>query len=345
MATIREVAKRAGVSPASVTRVIGGYPNVSDSLRARVMEAVNEIGYKPDLLAAGLRRGTSDTVGVIINDILNPAIAQMVDIIESELRAAGYGVILANSNGDPANDLESLLLLRQRRVDGIIASFADDTTAELARNLAGLPIPIVLLDRKIPVDGVSAVLTDHYSAACSLTQHLVDMGHTKIALINGALAGYPSRERAKGFADTLNKNGLGPNDSLILSHRGSEHFGQSAVAEIFSQASPPSALIVGNGNTGALAGVLGEIRARGIVLGRDVALAASEDGPLTSLHTPPITTLHRDIADFALRATSLTLQLLEKTLKPTHEILLPMSLIVRESTNWLMAPPARVNAR
>lgn len=344
MVTIREVAKRAGVSPASVTRVIGGYPNVSDSLRARVLEAVNEVGYKPDLLAAGLRRGTSNTVGVIINDILNPAIAQMVDIIESELRAAGYGVILANSNGDPANDLESLRLLRQRRVDAMIASFADDTTEELARNLVGLPIPIVLLDRKISVDAVSAVLTDHYSAACSLTQHLVDMGHTNIALINGSLAGYPSRERVNGFMDTLKKNGLVHQDGMLLSHRGSEQFGQSAVAKIFSHASPPTALIVGNGNTGALAGVLGEIRARGIVLGRDVALAASEDGPLTSLHTPPITTLQRDIADFALRATRLTLQLLEKTPKRTHEILLPMSLVIRESTNWRVATSARVSA-
>ena len=334
MATIREVAQRAGVSPASVTRVIGGYPNVSEGLRERVLEAVNAVGYKPDLLAAGLRRGTSHTVGVIINDILNPAIAQMVDIIESELRTSGYGVILANSNGDPANDLPSLLLLGQRRVDAIIASFADDTAEDLAAHLSGSTIPIVLLDRKTSVAGVSAVLTDHYSASCTLTEHLLEMGHTKIALINGDPSGYPSRERSKGFLDTLRKNGVSPQEAFQLSHRGSEEFGQSATADIFSLPSPPTALIVGNGNTGALAGVLGEIRSRGIVLGRDLALAASEDGPLASLHTPPITTLHRDISYFSLRATRLTLQYLSKETRHHSEILLAIYLVVRESTNW-----------
>lgn len=341
MPTIRDVAKRAGVSPASVTRVIGGYPNVSDSLRERVLEAVNEVGYKPDLLAAGLRRGTTNTVGVIINDILNPAIAQMVDIIESELREAGYGVVFANSNGDPANDLEGLRLVLARRVDALIASFADDQQEELARNLTNPDIPTLLLDRQMNVDGVSAVLTDHYSAAVLLTQHLIDMGHTRIALVNGSLSGYPSRERAKAVRDTMAKNNIAVDESLFLAQRGSEEFGRSAIRKILDRPDRPSALIVGNGNTGALAGVLDEIRSLGIEIGGDLALAASEDGPLTTLHSPPITTLKRDIADFASRATRLTLQQLEKKGSSSYEVLLPMSLVIRESTNWMYTPPAR----
>lgn len=333
MATIRDIAKAAGVSPASVTRVIGGYPNVSDSLRERVLEAVNEAGYKPDLLAAGLRRGTTKTVGVIINDILNPAIAQMVDIIESQLREAGYGVVFANSNGDPANDLEGLRLVLQRRVDALIASFADDQADELAKNLTNPRIPTLLLDRQMNVEGVSAVLTDHYSAAVILTQHLIDQGHTRIALINGSLAGYPSRDRAKAVKDTLIKNGFAVDESLFLSGRGSEDFGRSATQEVFGRDVRPSALIVGNGNTGALAGVLDEIRSLGIGIGTELALAASEDGPLCTLHNPPITTLRRDISDFARRATRLTLQQLESKSKNAYEVLLPMTLMVRESTN------------
>ena len=127
---------------------------------------------------------------------------------------------------------------------------------------------------------------------------------------------------------------MSPQEAFQFSHRGSEEFSQSAIADIFSLPSPPTALIVGNGNTGALAGVLGGIRSRGIVLGRDLALAASEDGPLASLHTPPITALRRDIADLAHRATRLTLQYLSKETRHHSEILLPTYLVVRESTNW-----------
>jgi LacI family transcriptional regulator len=338
--TIREVAARAGVSPASVTRVIGGYPNVSPALRGRVIEAVTVLGYTPDLLATGLRRGTTQTIGVLINDILNPAIARMVDIIESELRTAGYGVIFANSNGTPANDLESLLLLRQRRVDALIASFADDTNEELGRAVAGLSIPTVLLDRKMVVDGIFAVLTDHHSAACVLTQHLIDMGHTKIALVNGSISGYPSRERLSAIEQTMKKNGLTLPDGFEIMGRGSEALGRNAVAQIFSTSAPPTAIVVGNGNTGALAGVLGEIRDRGIIIGRDLAVAAAEDSPLASLHTPPITALTRDIDGVALRATWLTLQLLGKKPLKAFEIVLPMSLVIRESTNWRLPSPA-----
>jgi LacI family transcriptional regulator len=337
MATIRDVANRAGVSPASVTRVIGGYPNVSEVLRGRVLAAVEEVGYNPDLLAAGLRRGTTNTVGVIINDILNPAIAQMVDIIESELRVKGFGVILANSNGDPANDLESLRLLKQRRVDGLIAAFSDDQQEELQQDLANLPIPTVLLDRKMDTPGISAVLTDHYAGASLLLRHFIDRGHREIGLINGSLSGYPSRARAYAYRDIMKEFDLPNRPELQMNERGSEEFGRRAIRELFSLDNPPTAIIVGNGNTGALAGVLGEIRDRRIRIGEDLALAACEDGPLTTLHTPPITTLRRDIVDFAMRATHLTLQMLEKKSDSSHEVLLPLTLNIRESTDWDIA--------
>src|ERR1700710_2070641 len=171
MATIRDVATRAGVAPSSVTRVLSGHPNVSPALRGRVMAAVEEVGYNPDLVAAGLRRGYTKTVGIIVNDVLSPVLALMIDVVESELRRAGYGVLLANSHGQAGNDVENVRLLHQRRVDALLAAFADDRNPDLVKALSALPIPVVLLDREIDTHEFSAVVSDHRAGAQQLAEH------------------------------------------------------------------------------------------------------------------------------------------------------------------------------
>jgi LacI family transcriptional regulator len=340
VATIREVAEKAGVAPASVTRVLGGYPNVSDELRERVLTAVREVGYEPDLVAAGLRRGYTKTIGMIVNDILNPVVAQMVDVIEDELRMAGYGVILANSNGQSTNDLANLRLLHQRRVDGLIASVADDTNADLIATMAGLPIPVVLLDRQIESENLSAVLSDHRYAARALTNHLMDKGHREIAIISGSISAYPSRERVNGVLDAMRERGLAIRPEFQISGRGSEEFASRSLASLLDQPVPPTAVIVGNGNTAAMVGVLRELRRRGVRLGADVAVAAAEDGPLASLHTPAITAVERDITDLGRRAARMVLGQLAKDTLRAHTVVLPTRLIIRESTDWTLPTPA-----
>jgi LacI family transcriptional regulator len=345
MATIREVAAKAGVAPASVTRVLGGYPNVSEALRERVLEAVREVGYTPDLVAAGLRRGYTKTVGMIVNDILNPTVAELVDVVESELRGAGYGVILANSNGQSANDLESLQLLHQRRVDGLIASVADDTQQELIDAMVGLPIPIVLLDRQLDSVDLSAVLSDHRYGATLLVDHLVEKGHRQIAIISGATAAYPSRERVAGVVEAMQARGLPIRPEFQVSGRGSEEFAARSLADILDSPNPPTAIVVGNGNTAALVGVLQELRRRDVRIGVDIALAVAEDGPLAMLHTPSITAVQRDISDLGRRAARMLLGHLVKGSGSTHTVLLPTRLIVRDSTDWAVAPSVSGSAR
>jgi len=342
VATIREVAAKAGVAPASVTRVLGGYPNVSDALRERVLQAVREVGYQPDLVAAGLRRGYTKTVGMIVNDILNPTVAELVDVVESELRIAGYGVILANSNGQSANDLESLRLLHQRRVDGLIASVADDRQDALAEAMGELSIPIVLLDRQIESEDFSAVLTDHRYGATQLVEHLVAKGHREIAIISGSTDAYPSRERVRGVVDAMRSLGLPIRPEFQISGRGSEEFAARSLASMLDQPTPPTAVVLGNGNTAALVGILRELRRRDVRIGSDIALAAAEDGPLVALHTPPITAIQRDIADLGRRAARMLLGQLVKDSKRTHTVLLPTRLVVRESTDWELS--SRVTA-
>lgn len=334
MATIRDVATRAGVAQSSVTRVLSGHPNVSTQLRDRVLAAVQEVGYKPDLVAAGLRRGYTQTVGIIVNDVLNPVVAQMIDVVESELRRAGYGVILANSHGQSDNDIENVRLLHQRRVDALVAAFSDDTNPDLVAALSALPIPVVLLDREVASHDFSAVVSDHRMGARMLAEHLLDRGHRDIGVISGSLTAYPSRSRVQGLSDTLAAHGAPLRPEFVIAGRGSTEFGVESVSRLMDDPHPPTAIVIGNGNTAAIAGVIGELRRRGVIVGKDIALAASEDGPLLALHTPGITAMARDVEDLARRAATLALHRLDNKKPGVHTILLPTRLIVRPSTDW-----------
>jgi LacI family transcriptional regulator len=316
-----------------VTRVLSGYANVSDGLRDRVLAAVEQTGYRPDLIAAGLRRGRTNTIGMIVNDILNPVAAMLVDLIESELRVAGYGFILANSNGQAENDIESLNLLSQRRVDGLIASVADDLNPQLMRSLAHLSIPVVLVDRQVPTTTVNNVVSDHYSAGLEIAEHLLERGHREIGLISGSLNAFPSRKRFEGLRDGLAAEGCTIRDDSIASGRGSEEFGRESVARLFDSAHPPTAIVIGNGNTSAFVGILAEMQAREVKIGQDVALVAGEDSPLARFHSPSISVVKRDTNMLGRRATEVLLAHLSHEDARAHSIVLPTRLVVRESSS------------
>jgi LacI family transcriptional regulator len=343
MATIRDVATRAGVAPSSVTRVLSGHPNVSEELRDRVLAAVQEVGYKPDLVAAGLRRGYTQTVGIIVNDVLNPVVAQMIDVVESELRRANYGVILANSHGQPANDIENVRLLHQRRVDALLGAFSDDTSRELVTALSTLPIPVVLMDREVDSQDFSAVVSDHGMGARLLAEHLIERGHREIGVISGSLTAYPSRSRVEALTEVLAEHGAPLRPEMTLAGRGSAQFGAQSAARLMDDPRPPTAIVIGNGNTAAIAGVIGELRRRGVRVGQDIALAGSDDGPLLALHTPGITVIARDVEDLARRAANLVLHRLEDKRPGVHTVVLPTRLIVRPSTDWTLPTAVRAS--
>jgi|SRR5690606_4636874 len=340
MTTIKEVARRAGVAPSSVTRVLSGHPNVSDALRAKVLAAVEEIGYRPDLLAAGLRRGSSHTVGVIVSDIINPLLAEVVDALDVRLRDQNYTVLLANSHGDPARDVESVHLLRQRRTDGMIVMVVDETRPELQRALRDLPMPVVLLDRQIEgVDAASAVLSDHHRGTRELTLHLLDAGHERLAMLRG-LRGttYPGQERTRGFVSALTERGIPPEAATILDARPTIEAGQRLAGQLLDSDDPPTAIVVGPNPM--LTGVLQEVQRRGLRVGRDLALACLDEVPIAALYQPPITTLYRDIQEMAHTAATLLLDRLTGASRYPRTVVLPTSVRLRGSTT-MMDPRAR----
>src|SRR5213082_1578211 len=145
--SMREVADLAGVAMSSVSRVLSGHPDVSPKMRERVLAAVDELGYKPDLLAQSLRRRETLSVGFVVGDISNPLVAEIVTGAESTLHANGYSMLLTNSLGDPQLEVAHIRLLARRRVDGLVISVLDESHQDALGALRELDIPIVVLDR------------------------------------------------------------------------------------------------------------------------------------------------------------------------------------------------------
>lgn len=309
---MREVAEKAGVAMSSVSRVMSGHPDVSPTMRARVLAAVDELGYEPDLLAQSLRRRETLTVGFVVGDISNPLFAEIVMGVESTMHANGFAMLLTNSLGDPALEAAHIGLLSQRRVDGLVISVLDETHPETIVRLRELEIPVVVLDRNLPGLGVSRVLSDHRTGMESAVLHLLDLGHRNIALILGP-AVRPTLERRAGFEQAFAVRDLPPTYSI---HRGSfavEH-GSEAMHAILGLPEPPTAVIAGGNQL--MLGALRVISDRRIELGTELSFVGCDDVAITDLYQPPIAVIRRDNVGMGRAAAELLLARMRDAAEP-----------------------------
>jgi LacI family transcriptional regulator len=326
---MRHVAERAGVAVSSVSRVLSGHPDVSDSMREKVMNAVAELGYHPDLLAQSMRWRATLTCGFIVNDIANPLFAEMVKGAERALEASGYSMLLTNSEGNPERDIKAIQLLEQRRVDGLLISLASETHGPTLDVLRSLDVPTVLIDRDVPDDVPAArVMSDHAVGVRAAVEHLVGEGHRRIAIIVGDRL-RPSNERARAFAEALREHADGLVGEVMRVPYSPEH-GARAARELLAREDPPSALLVGGNQF--LLGALETVSAIGLRLGRDLALVGCDDTPLTRLHDPPISVIARDIGEMGRTAADVLLRSLGGAELTPEPVVLPTVFAPRAST-------------
>jgi LacI family transcriptional regulator len=329
--TMKEVAKQAGVALSSVSRVINGHPDVSDDMKHRVLTAVNDLGYEPNLVASSLRRGSTTTIGFNVADISNPLFAEFSKGAATTLDEAGYSMVLANSGSNPERDEQMARLFRWRRVDGVIMSLTDQERKETIDELHRLEVPIVLFDREVPgLARASMVTADHAGGLRKATDHLLDLGHRRIALITGQRQLRPTQERLNGFMSAYKARKLDyPKDLLRLGSFDAA-FGAAVTAELLQQESPPTAII--SGSNQLLVGVLRTLRRAGLHAGRDIALISCDDVPLAELHDPPITIVYRDTVRMGELAAELLLELIRDESAQPRVVIVPTELIVRQST-------------
>lgn len=320
--SIKAVAALAGVAPSSVSRVFSRHPNVSVELVTKVLAAATSIGYEPDMRAQSLRTGVTMTVGFLVSDISNPLFSEIALGAANTFREAGYTMLLINSGGESDADIAALRLLRQRRVDALMASTTSEQSDAMRAELASTDIPIVLIDRE-PTDGqnVSAVLSDHAAGVGPAARALLELGHRRIALVNGSMKVRPARERAKALRDACRPF----TDSNVTIRSGSftmEH-GERATTELLGSQPRPTAIIAGSNQI--LIGVMRAIRSLGLQIPADLSVVTCDAAGMSEFLTPPLATVRRDPVAIGSAAAELLLRQLQggpagQTILATHFI-------------------------
>jgi LacI family transcriptional regulator len=332
-ANMREVARRAGVAMSSVSRVLSDHPDVSPEMHERVMGAVRELGYQPDILAQSMRRRSTLSIGFVVGDISNPLLAEIALGAEVELRNAGYSMLLTNSENDPKLDAHHVRLFRQRRVDGLLLSLAAEDDAETLEALKESDEPVVVIDRELPDElGSSAVLSDHRTGMRDAVGHLLELGHRRIGLILGQPLRF-SRERQRGLEEAYRERGLGPEYRVLQGRLSPEH-GRMATRELLAGGQPPTAIVAGGNQI--LLGALQEIQDRRLTLGEGISLVSCDSISVTELHVPPIAVIDRDTRELGRQAAALLLGQLSGEREP-ERVVLPTRFVARPSCG----PPAQ----
>lgn len=332
-ASMREVAERAGVAMSSVSRVLSGHPDVSSAMSARVMQAVAELDYQPDMLAQSLRRRETLTVGFVVGDISNPLFSEIVTGAESAFHANGYSMLLTNSLGDPLLEAAHIQLLTQRRVDGLVISVLDETHVATLARLREIDIPVVVLDRNVPAEiDVSRVLSDHRSGMKAATQHLLDLGHRRIALIGGPEV-RPAVERRGGLLEAFAERGL-PATYILDEGSFSVEAGAAAMRRLLDRAEPPTAVIAGGNQL--MLGALCVISERRIRLGTELSFVGCDDVAITDLYQPAVAVVRRDNIAMGRAAAELLIDRMREDGGPS-ELVLPTEFDARPSCG----PPPR----
>ena len=302
---IRDVAERAGVSPATVSRVLTGNATVRAAKRERVLEAIEALGYRPNRIASNLRRRQADMIGVVIADIENPHFTEMVRAVEDAAYVSGHRVLLCNTDENPIKQADYLGVLAAERVVGVILSPTDAGAAEIAE-LLDHGIPVVAFDRAVADKRADAVVADNAAGTRLGVEHLIATGHTRIGYVGGPRTVETAEERLAGYEQALAAARL---ESRIAEGGFRIEGGREAAAALIEGGA--TALLVANNLMAA--GALGAIRERGLRVPDDVALVSIDDPFWAGLIDPPLTTLAQPVRAMAEAAVKLLMGRIDGT--------------------------------
>lgn len=331
MTTIQEVARRAGVSSATVSRVLNGNARVSAANRDRVRAAVAELAYRPNRVARSLRRQQTEIIGVIVSDIENPHFTQAVRAIEDAAYAEGFRVLLCNTDETPEKQREYLEMLEAERVPGVILVPADPGDPTIA-HLLDHNIPIVAFDRRVGDPRADSVTADNRAAANAATRHLIDHGHTRIGFIGGLAHIQTGVERREGYRQAMQDSGLASTEAS-----GSFRIAAAEEATGTLLAAHPdlTALVVAN-NLMTI-GALRAVRAQGRRVPDDIGIVAIDDPAWSELVDPPITSLAQPVRQMANEAVSILIERLRGNRDGSRHETFTFELRIRQSSG---GPPA-----
>jgi LacI family transcriptional regulator len=341
VSTLRDVARLAGVSTSTVSHVLNNTRFVSHDLRERVLAVMQELDFEPNAAARMLTLKRSYTIGLVVSDIRNPFFAALARGVEDVAQECGYTLVLCNSDENLEREMACLKALQTRQVDGILLASAGEAHALLAR-LVRAGFPIVLVDRELPELGVPAILMDNDGGAYTAVHHLLERGHSRIAMLSGRASISTTTERIAGYHRALLEAGVRPDPQLLVSGDSTSEGGTLATDQVLDVSPPPTAIFSGN-NLMSI-GALHAIVRRGLRVPDDVAMVGFDDFPYpwSDAFRPRLTTVAQPTYELGRRAADMLVERLGRPGPATHtraeRVILEGNLVVRESSGLLLTP-------
>lgn len=329
MSTISQVAARARVSSTTVSHVINNTRFVSEATRQRVLQAIDELNYRPNALARSLRRGETHTLGLVLPDCSNPFFAELSRAIEAAAFEQGYSLVLGNTAENPQAEELYAAVMAEKQMDGMIWIGSGEPSRAIKRILAQ-QLPVVLIDRELPEAALDLVVSDHLLGGILATRHLIEQGHRRIACISGPPHLAASAQRVMGYRRALEEACLPVDAELIVAGDFHPRSGWLRAQELLRLPDPPTALFCGNDLM-----AIGALRAAAeanLPVPESLAVVGFDQIELSAYTSPPLTTVAQPNDEIGRQAVTLLLERIHQPNLPPRRLVLPPRLIVRASS-------------
>ncbi|WP_077289083.1 MULTISPECIES: LacI family DNA-binding transcriptional regulator [unclassified Thermosipho (in: thermotogales)] len=320
---IKEVAKKAGVSISTVSRVLNNSAPVSEELKKRVKKAIEELGYYPSNIAKGLRKGRTGTIGFILPDITNPFFANIVRGAEDYLRKKGYNLILCNSDQDRKQETELLKILISKHIDGLLFTGTGSSNPLLVEKIRK-GLKVVFLDRIFEEINSSYVIVDNKIGMNLLLDYLIDVGHRSFIFINGNKETFSAKIRYEAFTERART------EKLEFKHYFTEFSYEAGYKKAKRLKGLPDAILCGNDLIAY--GVIDALEEKGYKVPEDVSVTGFDDIPFSKHFKPPLTTVYQPMYEMGRKSAKLLLEIIEEKKVSNKGIVLLPKLVIREST-------------
>jgi LacI family transcriptional regulator len=335
--TIKDIARELGISPSTVSRALKDHPDISPETKKAVNELAEKLNYQPNIVALSLRQSKTNTLGVIIPEIVHFFFSTVISGIEDVAYSAGYNVIITQSNESLQREKTDIKALFNSRVDGMLISLSRETSSfEHIEGILAKGVPMVFFDRVYDTPTSSKVIVDDLSGAKDATQHLIDQGCVRIAHLEGPPNLDITKQRLEGFLEALKENNVPVYRDLIMScPLGTIEEGKIATEKLLKMDNPPDAIF--STNDPAAMGAMQAIKEAGLKIPKDIAVVGFSNWFFSALMDPPLTSVDQPGFEMGQEAAKLLIRQIEFKSKdnedPTPETkILKTRLIVRESS-------------
>jgi LacI family transcriptional regulator len=327
--TIKDVAKKAGVSISTVSRVINDSKPVTDEVKQKVLDVIKETGYVPNPLARSLVTKKSQLIGVIVPEVSDSFVSELVNGIEEVAKMYNYDILLANTYSDKDQELKSINLLRAKQVEGIVM-MSWKVDEEHLNYIQNCRIPAVYVSKTARNYDVYSVSISNTDATYDMTKYLIDKGHKKISFIMTSEDDTVlETERYLGFERAMNDSNMEINKSLVKNAGTTYKHGYEKMKEVLDEGNVPDAVFV-TGDEAAI-GALNAICDAGYRVPEDISVAGFNDAKIASMYRPKLTTVHQPLYDMGAVAIRMVIKMIDKEVLENKKVELPYRIVERES--------------